>query len=98
VVDDTLLGINEQDLMRRTSATFRLGARFCDWGRLGDPYFHASCPIGAKLDAVPFHQHWLRLRQADLCADIEEYSMAAAAAKRGRFVPPPADRSSVLCF
>jgi tryptophan 7-halogenase len=93
---NALLGIDEQDLLRRTDATFRLGARFSDWGRLGARYFHTSGPIGAKLDGVPFHQHWLRLREADLCAGIEDYSIATVAAKRGRFAPPVADGGSVL--
>jgi len=93
---NALLGIDEPDLVRRTQATFRLGSRFSDWGRRGESYFHTSGPIGAKLDAVPFHQHWLRLRQAAACADIEDYSIATVAAKQGRFAVPVADRRSVL--
>lgn len=93
---NALLGIDEQDLVRRTQATFRLGSRFSDWGQIGERYFHTSGPIGAKLDAVPFHQHWLRLRQLKACADIEDYSIATVLAKQGRFAAPVADRSSVL--
>ena len=36
---NSLLGINEADLMQRTRGTFRLGARFSDWGRPGRPIF-----------------------------------------------------------
>ena len=93
---NALLGIDELDLVRRTHATFRLGSRFSDWGRIGERYFHTSGPIGAKLDAVPFHQHWLRLRQLKACGNIEDYSIATVLAKQRRFAPPVADRSSVL--
>jgi tryptophan halogenase len=91
-----LLGINELDLMRKTRATFRLGTQFLDWGTPGDRYFHTFGSIGARLEAVPFHQYWLRLRQSGGVAGIEEFSIAATAAKCGRFARPTADRRSVL--
>jgi tryptophan 7-halogenase len=91
-----LLGIDEQDLMRRTAATFRLGTQFVDWGRLGDAYFHPFGPLGARLDAVPFHHHWLKLRQLGADSPLEDYSTAAGLARQGRFAHPLQDRTSVL--
>jgi tryptophan halogenase len=91
-----LLGINEDDLLQKTRGTFRLGQRFTDWGVLGNRYFHAFGSLGAKLEAVPFHHYWLKLRGMGDGAAIEEYSTAAVAAKRGRFAPPLDDRRSVL--
>jgi tryptophan halogenase len=90
-----LLGINEADLLQRTRGTYRLGARFSNWGRLGDRYFHTFSPIGARLDAVPFHHYWMKLRRLGDSAGIEEYSIATAAAKMLRFAPPGSDRRSV---
>lgn len=95
---NSLLGINEADLMQRTRGTFRLGERFKDWGGVGDQYFHAFCPLGAKLDAVPFQHYWLKLRQSGENTAIEQYSVAAMAAKLRRFAPPALDRNSVLSF
>ena len=91
-----LLGINEADLLRRTGGTFRLGARFDDWGVPGDRYFHAFGSLGAKLEAVPFHHFWIKLRGMGEGVRLEDYSTAAVAAKQGRFAPPVADRRSVL--
>lgn len=91
-----LLGINENDLIQKTRGTFRLGAQFADWGRLGDRYFHTFGPIGAKLDAVPFHHYWLKLRQLGDRTSIEDYSTATAAAKARRFARPVHERRSVL--
>ena len=91
-----LLGIDESDLLRRTAGTFRLGAQFSDWGGVGERYFHTSGAIGAKLDAVPFHHYWIKLRQLGEGASIEDYSMATVAAKHGRFAPPSLERTSFL--
>lgn len=91
-----LLGLNEADLMRRTSATFKLGSEFRDWGAIGARYFHGFGAIGAKLDAVSFHAHWLRLRARGDPAPIETYSVAAAAARAGKFAHQSADPGSIL--
>ena len=93
---NNLLAINEDDLIRKTRGTYRLGVKFCDWGRLRDAYFHTFGPMGAKLDAVPFHHYWVRLRQLGDLTNIEDYSTATLAAKTHRFARPVADRRSVL--
>ena len=91
-----LLGIDERDLMRRTRATFRLGAHFADWVRPGIQYFHTFGSIGARLAATPFHQHWLKLRESGEVEGIERFSIASVAAQQGRFARPVTDPRSVL--
>jgi tryptophan halogenase len=91
-----LLGINENDLVRKTRGTFRLGTKFIDWGQLGDRYFHTYGAIGAKLDAVPFHHHWVKARQSGDSTSIEEYSAATLAAKTHKFAHASLDRRSML--
>lgn len=89
-----LLGSNESELMRHTRATCTLGAQFNDWGRLGEGYFRGFGPVGARLDGVAFHQHWLLLKQRGEALPYEDYCIAALAARTGRFAPPLADRHS----
>ena len=93
---NSLLGIDENDLVRKTQGTFRLGAQFADWGRVGDRYFHTYGSFGAKLDAVPFHHYWIKLRQAGDATSIEEYSTATRAARAHRFAHASLDRRSML--
>lgn len=93
---NNLLGIDENDLVRKTRGTFRLGAKFVDWGQAGNRYFHTYGSFGAKLDAVPFHHYWIKLRQAGDPASIEEYSTATVAAKSRRFAHAALDRRSML--
>jgi tryptophan halogenase len=91
-----LLGIDEAALMRSTQATFRLGASFRDWAAIGDRYFHGFGSVGAKLDAVPFQHHWLRLAALGENYALEDFSMAAQAARLERFALPQSDPRSVL--
>jgi tryptophan halogenase len=93
---NNLLGIDENDLLRQTRGTFRLGTQFIDWGHPGERYFHAYGVLGAKLDAVAFHHYWLKLRQLGDPAPLEAHSAAAVAAKAGRFAHPNPDRHSML--
>jgi tryptophan 7-halogenase len=92
-----VLGIDENDLVRKTRGTFKLGTEFLDWGQVGDRYFHAFGSYGAKLDAVPFHQCWLKARTvAGDGGSLEDFSTAVVAARQRRFAHASLDRSSVL--
>jgi tryptophan 7-halogenase len=93
---NSLLGINENDLVRKTRGTFRLGTKFVDWGLPGDQYFHTYGPIGVKIDAVRFHHYWIKLRNAGNPTSIEEYSAATVAAKTHKFAHASLDRRSML--
>jgi tryptophan halogenase len=85
------LGLDEADFLRRTQGTFKLGIEFVDWARTGRRYFHPFGPHGMQFDAVPLHQFWLRGRTAPGALELDEYSMAWAAASRGRFDKPSRD-------
>jgi tryptophan halogenase len=93
---NAILGIDEHDLVRGTCATYRLGAEFVDWGHRGSRYWHTFGSIGARLDAVPFHHHWLRLLHAGGALPLAAYSSASQAASQGRFARPIADPGSAL--
>ena len=57
-----VLGLDEDDFVRATKGTFKLGIQFRDWLRLGHVYIHAFGEFGSPLGRVPFHQYWLRGR------------------------------------
>ena len=83
------LGLDEAEFMARTSATFKLGIEFRDWGRIGDSYIHPFGAFGADVGDVGFHQYWLRMREQ--AGPIEAYSLPIVAARAARFAPPSAD-------
>ncbi|MHB8285756.1 MAG: tryptophan halogenase family protein, partial [Caulobacteraceae bacterium] len=79
------LGVAEDDFLRATGGTFKLGIRFKDWAKLGDSYIHTFDQPGPGLGLLPFHQYWLRGRQEGWAEDLDAYSLNALAAGAGRF-------------
>jgi tryptophan 7-halogenase len=88
---NTAVGISEDEFLRETQGTFKLGIEFVNWGGLGQRYFHGFAPIGQPLDGIPFHHHWLRLKRAGAATELDEYAINNMAPRRARFMRPRAD-------
>jgi tryptophan halogenase len=80
-----LIGIDEQELMRATNATFKLGIQFENWGKLGDKYFHSFGATGQESWLAGFQHFWLRGKQDNLAGDFGEYCLEHQAAQAGKF-------------
>ncbi|MBJ6123656.1 tryptophan halogenase family protein [Sphingomonas mollis] len=90
-----LLGLDEDELVRRTGATFKLGIEFSNWGQIGERYFHPFGQYGADLNGIHFHHHWLATQGMTGNTPLDEYSMTIAAARANRFIRPPEDSRHV---
>ncbi len=80
-----LLGIDEQDFMRKCAATFKLAIWFEDWGRIGDRYVHPFGRHGQATWMAEFHNFWLHAREQGSKVPIGEYCYEWLAAMKGRF-------------
>ncbi|QAY77860.1 FAD-dependent oxidoreductase [Sphingosinicella sp. BN140058] len=79
-----LLGIGEAELLSACAAAPVIGQRFSNWARARGGFvlgYDTPVPTGAE---VGFLQYWLKARSEGLRVELEDFSLAAAAAKQGR--------------
>ncbi len=81
-------GIDENDLIRKTKSTFKLGIEFKDWTRIGHSYMHPFGQTGFDLGPVAFSAYWLKAFRAGNASRLEEHSLEATAAYAGKFMRP----------
>ncbi len=80
-----LLKIDENEFLRKTQGTFKLGIEFVDWWEKGHAYMHAFGPVGRDLAYVPFHNYWLRDEREGTAGSLWDYSLNFQAASQARF-------------
>lgn len=80
-----LLQIDEQEFMRATAATFKLGISFENWALKGDRYIHSFGRNGQPTWMCEFHNFWLRSRELGVQSELGEYCFELQAAKAGKF-------------
>jgi tryptophan halogenase len=85
---NAMLGLDEMEFMRATHATYKLGIEFVDWTRIGHRYVHPFGFYGLDMMGVEFHHHWLKGRLAGDTTELDEYSIAAMAARANKFLHP----------
>jgi tryptophan halogenase len=93
-----LLGFDEDEFVRRTRATFKLGIDFRNWSAPGSRYFHPFGRHGADIGTLPFHQYWLRLKQeaGEAAGALADYNLPTVAALAGKFCRPSEDPKNTL--
>ena len=80
-----LLQIDEQEFMRATAGTFKLGISFENWGRKGDHYIHSFGRNGKPAWMCEFHNFWLRSRELGVESELGDYCFELQAARAGKF-------------
>jgi tryptophan halogenase len=93
---NAMIGLDENEFVRATGGTFKLGIEFVDWLRPGSRYMHPFGTFGADLGGVSFHQFWLHHAQTGEFRGLEEFNLCAVAARLNRFQRPVEDPRSVL--
>lgn len=89
------LGIDEQDFIRNTQATFKLGIEFVDWHKHDTTFFHPFASFGANVDKTSFHHLWSKMRTAGKAEPIDHYSLATQMARQHKFALPKNNADAV---
>lgn len=90
------LGINEDEFVRETQATYKLGIEFVDWGAPGECYFHPFGTYGFDLEGVEFHHYWTRAKALGEAHSLDEYSLNALCAYAAKFIRPEPDHGAIV--
>lgn len=91
-----ILDIPLQQFVKQTNSTFKLGIKFTDWQSEGHSYWHPFGNIGARIDAQPFFQQWLKGAFNHSVDAYTDYSPAAVMAQSHKFyIPDPAKANNL---
>src|SRR5512144_922371 len=80
------LGIDEDEFVRATQATFKLGVQFRNWFAKGDQYTHGFGSMGRDTGTVAFYHYWLKMFQAGRVGRIDDYSLNLLACEKNKFL------------
>ena len=89
-----ILELDEDEFIRETQGTFKLGIEFVNWGRQGHRYIHGFGQFGQEMWTTDFHQYWLKMFQAGKAPDLEQYSINRRACRANKFMRPDPQRAN----
>lgn len=90
------LGVAEKDLVAATGASFLLATQFNAWADQQQQYFMPFSDHGFMLNRIEFPQYAIGRYLQGNQVNYDDYSLAAVAAKAGRFCHPSAQDASLF--
>lgn len=93
---NNMLGVDENEFITATQATYKLGIQFENWGQIGDSYIHPFGSHGYPINQVGFHHYWIKSWHDNKAIPFDQFSMAVVAAEQGKFSDPSDDLNSPL--
>lgn len=88
-----LLGISEQEFVRETDATFKLGINFENWRVKGESYFHSFGKTGKDSYLAGFQHFWLYGREQGIIDTYGDYCFEFQCAAHDKFAT--SDKSKI---
>lgn len=83
-----LLDLDEDEFVRKTQGTFKLGIQFVNWKQIGHKYIHAFGEVGKDMEAIQFYHYWLKMSQLGAVDELGAYTIGGLASERGKFMRP----------
>lgn len=85
---NNVLGIDENEFLKATNGTFKLGIEFINWRSLGSSYIHPFSNYGTAIDNVQFYHYWQKAFALGLSPDLDHYSLNIQACHSNKFMRP----------
>lgn len=80
----SLLGLEEAAVLEATRGLPVLGQRFANWSKSKPPFIHGYDTHRVALNDIDFLQFWVKARGEGMKVELDDFSLAAAAARQGR--------------
>lgn len=90
---NSAIDLDEDEFLRETQGTFKLGIEFVNWARIGDSYIHGFGTIGQEVGPASCHHYWLKMHQLGKVPDIGQYSINTLAPRESRYMRSRPDMS-----
>jgi len=82
------LGVDQNDFIDKTHATYSLGSRLIDWAEPGQNFWHPFGALGALIERRPFYHFWHKAKAQGLKPKLELFSQEVSLALANRFIFP----------
>ncbi len=92
VTFNNILGIPENEFMRETQATFKLGIEFENWRVDGEKYFHSFGSTGRDHWTAGFQHFWMEGCERGHTESYDDYCLELQAAYKNKFAHLPDNR------
>lgn len=80
-----VLGLDENEFLKATQGTVKLGIEFAGWRSADHSYMHAFGGVGRDLGLIPFHHYWLQAKARGAAKPLGRYSLTEQVAYANRF-------------
>lgn len=90
------LGIDEDEFLKATQGTFKLGIEFENWGEIGERYFHPFGTYGFDLEGLDFHHFWTYMNLKGKASSLNDYSVSAKSAYNYKFIRPDPQHGAII--
>jgi len=80
----SLLGLEEAAVLEATRGLPVLGQRFANWSKSKAPFVHGYDTHRVALNDIDFLQFWVKARGEGMKVELDDFSLAVAAAKQGK--------------
>lgn len=82
------LDLDEDEFVRKTQGTFKLGIQFVNWHTIGEKYIHAFGDVGKDIESIQFYHYWLKMSQKGKASALGDYTISGVASDEGKFMRP----------